>query len=148
MKNLAHSASFESLDKDAPSKPGIKHLGLVASIPAFKIGGASAWDTPTPASVIALNGGRIECTAFHIDGRLWLENLSEPIVGGMSGSPVLDQAGGAIGLLSQSSTAHGITGEGMAPLLIACLPGQLLINLGAVEKLKAERRFTQDWYLS
>jgi N6-adenosine-specific RNA methylase IME4 len=27
MKNLAHSASFESLDKDAPSKAGTKHLG-------------------------------------------------------------------------------------------------------------------------
>ena len=27
MKNLAHSASFESLDKIAPSKPGTKHLG-------------------------------------------------------------------------------------------------------------------------
>ena len=27
MKNLAHSASLESLDKDAPSKAGTKHLG-------------------------------------------------------------------------------------------------------------------------
>jgi pimeloyl-ACP methyl ester carboxylesterase len=27
MVNLAHSASFDSSDKDAPSKPGIKHLG-------------------------------------------------------------------------------------------------------------------------
>ena len=27
MKNLAHSASFDSEDEDAPSKPGIKHLG-------------------------------------------------------------------------------------------------------------------------
>ncbi|WP_292067954.1 hypothetical protein, partial [Mesorhizobium sp.] len=26
VKNLAHSASFDSEDKDAPSKPGIKHL--------------------------------------------------------------------------------------------------------------------------
>jgi hypothetical protein len=26
MKNLAHSASLESLDKNAPSKPGTKHL--------------------------------------------------------------------------------------------------------------------------
>src|SRR5277367_4715197 len=26
MKNLAHSASFQSFDKDAPSKPGTKHL--------------------------------------------------------------------------------------------------------------------------
>src|SRR6516164_1392915 len=30
VKNLAHSASFESLDKDAPSKPGIKHLSSEA----------------------------------------------------------------------------------------------------------------------
>jgi hypothetical protein len=30
VKNLAHSASFESLDKDAPSKPGTKHLGTPA----------------------------------------------------------------------------------------------------------------------
>jgi ATP-dependent DNA ligase len=27
VKNLSHSASFESLDKCAPSNPGIKHLG-------------------------------------------------------------------------------------------------------------------------
>jgi hypothetical protein len=26
VKNLSHSASFEPLDKDAPSKPGTKHL--------------------------------------------------------------------------------------------------------------------------
>src|SRR3974390_1616128 len=32
MQNLAHSASFESLDKDAPSKPGIKHLGSHHSV--------------------------------------------------------------------------------------------------------------------
>lgn len=28
MKNLAHSASLDSEDKDAPSKSGIKHLGM------------------------------------------------------------------------------------------------------------------------
>ncbi len=32
MKNLAHSASFESLDKDAPSKPGTKHLVCLMSV--------------------------------------------------------------------------------------------------------------------
>jgi hypothetical protein len=31
MKNLAHSASFDSDDKDAPSKPGIKHLANKAA---------------------------------------------------------------------------------------------------------------------
>ena len=29
MQNLAHSASFDSDDKNEPSKPGIKHLELV-----------------------------------------------------------------------------------------------------------------------
>jgi Ca2+-binding EF-hand superfamily protein len=33
MKNLAHSASRHSCDKNAPSKPGIKHLAATA--PAF-----------------------------------------------------------------------------------------------------------------
>ena len=32
MKNLAHSASFESLEKNAPSKPGTKQLALQATI--------------------------------------------------------------------------------------------------------------------
>jgi hypothetical protein len=27
VKNLSHNASFESFDKDAPAKPGTKHLG-------------------------------------------------------------------------------------------------------------------------
>lgn len=31
MQNFAHSASFDSEDKDAPSKPGIKHLGASSS---------------------------------------------------------------------------------------------------------------------
>jgi hypothetical protein len=31
VKNLAHSASFDSELKDAPSKPGIKHLASDAS---------------------------------------------------------------------------------------------------------------------
>ena len=34
VQNLAHSASFESLDKDAPSKAGTKHLGRLHSIDA------------------------------------------------------------------------------------------------------------------
>ena len=38
MKNLAHSASFESLEKNAPSNPGTKHLAaLRASDRAGKV---------------------------------------------------------------------------------------------------------------
>jgi hypothetical protein len=36
MKNLAHSASFESLDKHAPSKPGTKHLGQIPVVSQFE----------------------------------------------------------------------------------------------------------------
>ena len=32
MKNLAHSASFDSDDKDEPSKPGIKQLAALAGL--------------------------------------------------------------------------------------------------------------------
>jgi hypothetical protein len=39
MKNLAHSASFESLDKDAPSKAETKHLGLTLGPPAKPVSG-------------------------------------------------------------------------------------------------------------
>jgi hypothetical protein len=38
MKNLAHSASFESLDKDAPSNAGTKQLGLAPLDPIDFIG--------------------------------------------------------------------------------------------------------------
>jgi hypothetical protein len=31
MKNLAHSASFESLDKNAPSNAGTKHLAFISA---------------------------------------------------------------------------------------------------------------------
>jgi hypothetical protein len=34
MKNLAHSASFESLDKNAPSNAGTKQLGFWKPSPA------------------------------------------------------------------------------------------------------------------
>jgi hypothetical protein len=34
VKNLAHSASFQSLENNAPSNPGIKHLERVAAFRA------------------------------------------------------------------------------------------------------------------
>ena len=46
MQNLAHSASFDSEDKDAPSKPGIKHLKIVVGslVALFVIGLFDMWD--------------------------------------------------------------------------------------------------------
>ena len=41
MQNLAHSASFESLDKDAPSKAGTKHLSSGRRSPSIAVSAAS-----------------------------------------------------------------------------------------------------------
>src|SRR5277367_4948588 len=38
MKNLAHSASFESFDKDAPSKPGTKQLDHFPALRRRQVG--------------------------------------------------------------------------------------------------------------
>ena len=40
VQNLAHSASFHSKENNAPSKPGIKHLGLLDSATQA---GADGW---------------------------------------------------------------------------------------------------------
>jgi hypothetical protein len=90
---------------------------LVGSVTPLKIGGAFAWETPRPAAMITLDGRTLTCTAEHLGDRLWLENASEPIVGGMSGSPVLDETGAAIGIVSQSSVGRdlGQHHQGMSP---------------------------------
>jgi hypothetical protein len=44
MKNLAHSASFESLDKNAPLKSGTKHLGIESDWRPSRRRGGFVWD--------------------------------------------------------------------------------------------------------
>jgi hypothetical protein len=52
---LAHSASFESLDKDAPSKAGIKHLGAYADFAVkFRKLQAQLGKSPPPSIISEL----------------------------------------------------------------------------------------------
>jgi hypothetical protein len=67
---------------------------------------------------------------------LWIEGAEQPIVGGMSGSPILDQDGAAVGLVSVSAgfiedgKELGSPREGGPnPQLIHCLPGWFLMDL-------------------
>jgi hypothetical protein len=60
---------------------------FLASRKPLKVGGAIEWDMPTPATLIALDGHLIDCAVRPFGGPLWIENLAEPIAGGMSGSP-------------------------------------------------------------
>jgi hypothetical protein len=57
----------------------------------------------TEAWLLSLDGKWFACEVEHRpDGPLWIPNASEPIVGGMSGSPILSKAGAAIGVVSTS----------------------------------------------
>jgi CheY-like chemotaxis protein len=48
VENLAHSASFHSLEKIAPSNPGIKHLGVAAHAAYDGQSGIAAMDELKP----------------------------------------------------------------------------------------------------
>jgi hypothetical protein len=68
--------------------------------------------TDTPVSVLSLGGKWIPAVARHFGGPL---ALKEPITqGGMSGSPVLDESGNAIGVVC--SGAETVGGTTKAPL--------------------------------
>src|SRR4029077_18787676 len=73
MKNLSHSASFESLDKNAPSKSGRKHLGRVPDA-----GVIPAADRPLAVQMMQVNGPMARTVA---DVRL-------PVQGFMGGPPL------------------------------------------------------------
>jgi hypothetical protein len=140
---IADIAVLGSPDDQALYEQAEAYEALVGSVVPIKIGGPFPWETPTPITLISLDGRSITGKAQHLGGRLWIDETSEPIVGGMSGSPILDQDGAAIGIVSQSSGGPDLEQhqKGMSPRLLAHLPGWLLVNLGAAKALDAERRF-------
>ena len=64
---------------------------------------------------------------------LWTANAAEAIEGGMSGSPIVDEVGKALGVVCISAEFKTAEGREMGkpreggpnPLLTACLPGWL-----------------------
>ena len=95
---------------------------------ALAIGNPPKLGTEAAAFVLSLDGEWKRCTARH-DGRfLYLTGPRGFIETGMSGSPILDENGAAIGLVS--------TGDG--PSLIDCLPPWLSRRLDRAEALTVE----------
>jgi hypothetical protein len=91
-------------------------------------------DAPaTSAWLLPLEGPWFPCKV-QATGLLWITDAAQGIRGGMSGSPILDATGAAIGLVSISSGGpinvdkHT---EGSSPELKTCLPGWLLKRLAA-----------------
>jgi len=72
----------------------------IASVPAeFKVQ-FTGW-------LLSLPGAWCACIVSHYGGGLWITDASEGIIGGMSGSPILNGDGAAIGVMSCTSGTDG-----------------------------------------
>ena len=94
-------------------------------------------DAPEQGSgwLLTLDGRWASCAVQHFGGPLWISDAAESIVGGMSGSPILNSDGVTIGVMCCSSGRSGErldqhTESGPNPKLTDSLPGRLLRGLG------------------
>jgi hypothetical protein len=67
------------------------------------------------AWLLSLDGRWFSCRAIHHGGGLWLSDAPEGIVGGMSGSPILNDEGEAIGVMSNSDEKGAESGPNPRP---------------------------------
>ncbi len=85
------------------------------------------------AQILTLDERWVGCVASHFSHApsLWIEDAAEPIVGGMSGSPILDMKGKAIGVLvcSGGPPDEPHTVGGPFPRLTESLPRRFLREL-------------------
>ena len=85
----------------------------------------------TKAWLLRLNGLWGECIVQHLEGRgLWITEATLGIVGGMSGSPIVNDEGSAVGVLGISGgSPDPLHTEGdPEPRLTHCLPGWILLE--------------------
>jgi hypothetical protein len=77
-----------------------------------------------PARLLSLDGRWFSCTIRHFGGPLWITHAVERVLGGMLGSPIVGEAGTAIGVVC---TITSPTGEGGPNARLSDnLPGWLL----------------------
>ena len=157
---IADVAVLGPPDSQSVLEPYEGYLCLTLSTIPMAIGDIAAYETPTPARLIGLDGQFIGCTVQHFGGQLLIEDTTEAIKPGMSGSPLLDATGAAIGVLSKASATVLLHPEApanqplpepkhkgrAAPRLAVALPGSLLVNLGVAELLVAAAA-ARDAYL-
>jgi hypothetical protein len=109
---------------------------LIEEAPALSIGEAADTDRMNKtdkgrvAQFLSLDGHWIPCRVRAFRG-LWIEDAAEAIRGGMSGSPIVDEHGAAIGVVCVSGGTESPdqqTKGGPNPRLTHCLPGWLLLR--------------------
>ena|SRR5215469_1051983 len=76
-----------------------------------------------PARLLSLDGRWFSCTIRHFGGPLWITHAAERVHGGMSGSPIVTEAGTAIGVVCTTTSPRE---GGPNARLSENLPGWLL----------------------
>jgi len=123
---IADVAVLGSPDNQELSDEADKYDALVDAVEPLEI-------VPAPEEgrgrLLSLDGQWFECLVRHFGGGLCLFECKQPIVGGMSGSPVRNENGAAIGVVSIGSNAPQF-GEGPNPNLARDLPAKFLPSTG------------------
>ena len=95
---------------------------IVSDLPGVKV--------ESSAMVLSLDGQWLACSAQNFGGDGALMIRGAPIIGGMSGSPIITPDGSAVAVISISSrTADILEWNGPSPRLVNNLPGWLLREL-------------------
>ena len=96
------------------------------------------------AFLLSLNNQWFPCTVSHSpNGMLDIQNAARGIAGGMSGSPIIAEDGGAIGIVCLGSGSPGDdfpTEGGPNPRVMGNLPSWFLKELAAKPKAKAKSK--------
>jgi hypothetical protein len=108
-----------------------KYVELVEAVEPLVIARAPKKPTSTRARarLLSLNGRWFECGVRWSGGfGFWIDDAAEGIVGGMSGSPILDENGQAVGMvtISAGSGDRPHTEGGPNPCLAYALPARFV----------------------
>jgi hypothetical protein len=93
---------------------------FLSDLPGFTVADVEA-NTSVPAKVLSLGGEWISCRVTHQDGPLWIE-VDQVTEDGMSGSPIIDDAGRAIGVVCSGNGVAGQSGSSVQCRLMHSLP--------------------------
>jgi Trypsin-like peptidase domain len=142
---IADIAVFGTVDAQDRGKEALAYEELTGEV-AFKIGkmpprqlrrrGATRFGNLPPSTVMGPSSSEARmlslqcewftCKVMSNGGSLWFDQAAEPVVGGMSGSPIVLPDGSAVGVVCTSEEGGGGREGGPNPMLTAHLPGWLL----------------------
>jgi hypothetical protein len=116
-----------------------RYRAFVDGLPPLSISDIPEEDS---ARLLSLENQWFSCTVRHNGRAFWISDTEAEIVGGMSGSPIIDGYSRAIGVLCTSSIGSDASAvfHGPNPRLAANLPGWLLNETLSVGRPARSRR--------